>query len=176
MTTAEESPPQSFRRAWWQFTLREWFFLMIAVSAVLALISQQRPYRITSFFDTFDDQKLLRAACAALQLPCEIRSHGGGYHTGHNAAVRRTASTLELPQPADRQRVVGQLRKEIEAALEHHGCTIHGRGYSGDIKTHELGEFHFDYDRGNAQGDIYVESDSDGDTWSLRIMMHEFKR
>jgi len=176
VTTGEQSPPKSFRRKWWQFTLREWFFLVIAVSVGFALISQQRPFHITPFFDSFDDQKIIRVACNNLQLNCVIRSSGGGFHTGHNSAVRRTELTFETPKPADRYRVIGQFRNEIEAALNHHDCNIHGRGYSGDIKTNELSEFNFDYERGNSQGDIYVESYSDGDTWSLKIMIHEFKK
>jgi hypothetical protein len=177
MNTEEQPPPKSFGRKWWQFTLREWFFFIIAASAVLALISQHRPFHITPFFDSFEDQKLIRAACNRLQLNCVIRSHGGGFHLGPNTAVRRTESTFETPAPADRHRVIGELRKEIERALIHHGCNIHGRGYSGDIKKNELSEFHFDYERGNSQGDIYVESDTDGNNWwSVKIMMHEFKR
>ncbi len=74
--------------------------------------------------------------------------------------------------------IVAEFRKEVEMLLKQHGCHIHGRG--GDPADNDISAFSafsFDYEHGNTDGDIYVNSYTDANNrWRLTVQIHEFKK
>lgn len=169
--------PSPASRRWWQFSLREIGLLMLAASAILALIVQQRPFRCTTFFDKFAERQLITNVCGELGIPVSIPSSGGGQMQGPRKGSRDLEIVVEVPATVSRGTFITSFRKHVLELLNQEGCVQVGEGWVGDPAKQLTTDFSFDYEQGPAAGEIHVESSESGEeALRLRIWMIEFPR
>src|SRR5262245_3660590 len=124
------------RRSSWRFTLRELLLAFVALCAVLTLAIKSIPFKTTPFFDSFQQRdrqsNAIRAVCKRLQLPYDSAGGNGSFSRNRNSAVSETVLTLRSPHPSNHFRILTELRKEIAAVLEIHGCQLQSQGVTGN--------------------------------------------
>lgn len=62
----------------WQFSIREFFLVVIAVSSLIALYANQRKFEPTTFSDSFDPNSIIDSAMKKLGVVGQGGAGGGG--------------------------------------------------------------------------------------------------
>lgn len=166
---------QNTRTSPWQFSLREIIFAFIAMAAVFALISSQRPFQRTSFHVNFDVNKELATACETLGQTLSRGGGGGGGGSGSKYAYQDYQAKINSPGSDSAGQVMHELMTQIEKSLTKSGCTINGRSRGGDPAKKSVNDFDFRYRYRNTRGFISVfsvKTEKNG-PWRLIYVHHE---
>jgi hypothetical protein len=148
------SPPRS--RPWWQFTLREVFFLILAVAAMLGYWRERRTFfgRPSPFSDQLDFQQTLAAAGRASGQRCDTWGYSGRSSGGSHRSIK--AGEFSLKSVTDPGALMSALHTEMRRQLADAHCESGGgsTGKTNDVLT----DFDFDYSYGRNHGVVSVTS------------------
>ena len=153
----------------WRFTLRELFFAITAICAILGLIVSNRPFRFSQFHATIDVKRELSNISESYGIefhaPSILGISGGTDHE-HDFLIKS-------PNDQYRTEMMAKLRLAIESSLSKNGCTIYNRSGNGD--SNRTSRFRLLYKCGKTHGLFYANSISTtGGEWRLIVVRNEW--
>ena len=141
----------------WQFSLREFFLVIIAVSSLIVLNANQRRFEPTPFSDSFNATLICDNAMKNLGVTARGGTGGGGsshskfVSSSYRASYQKVAG---MTQPI----VLAEIRNIIEQQILDAGCEINGGGMTGNIEDGSITEFEIGYENRKATGQIRVRT------------------
>jgi hypothetical protein len=153
----------------------------LALCLLCGLLVHRRHFAPTSFFGSFGYGKAIDAACARLGFRNVI--WGGGGMSAHERTRGDAHCAYEifiesLPS-SESERVLGELKTEVESLLNKHGCHFCENGLSPGVTlpaSEEWSGFNLEYSQGSTEGSIYVYAVKcpHPNHWHLFIQIHEW--
>ena len=158
-----------------QFSLREIMIAMVAISAVVALIVNNRPFRVSPFHASVDVDQLLSASARSLGSELRAGEETAGASASPDGRHEDHQIVFHSPSVKQRGKFMAELMLVVESSLSENGCIIHGRARSGDFDSNNLNEFRITYRCGKTRGSFYAYSHPAGDhSWRLLVIRHEW--
>lgn len=158
----------------WQFSIREFFLVVIAVSSLIALYANQRRFTPTPFSDSFDANSIVDLAMSDLGIASRGRTGGGGSSRSKFVSTNYLVSCQKV-DGTTQSIALEAIRQIIEKMILDAGCRIDGTGMTGKAEDDNLTEFDIEYENRYATGQIRVRTTqgNDGD-WQFWFDLIEF--
>jgi hypothetical protein len=169
-----EMTQTSTTRKAWQFSIREFFLVVIAVSSLVALYANQRRFEPTPFSDSFNANSVVDNAMKNLGVAARGGTGGGG--SSRSKFVSSSYRVSYQKVDGTRQPIVlEEIRNIIEQRILDAGCKINGTGMTGKVEDDSLAEFEFEYENRDATGQIRVRTTrGDRGNWQFWFDIIEF--
>ena len=158
----------------WQFSIREFFLVVIAVSSLIALYANQRHFEPTPFSDSFNANSIVDDAMNDLGVAARGGTGGGGSSRSKFVSSSYRASYQEV-DGTTQSIVLEAIRKIIEEKILDADCKINGTGMTGMVEDDKLAEFEIEYENRNATGQIRVRTtQGERGVWQFWLDLIEF--
>lgn len=141
----------------WQFSIREFFLIVIAVSSLIAFYSNQRIFKPTVFSKSFAPNLIIESAMKKLGVTAQGGAGGGG-SSGSRRVSMSYRSSYRNVEGATQSALLEEIRKIVEQQVLDSGCEILGTGLTGKTEDESLSEFDVEYKNAHANGQIRVRT------------------
>lgn len=158
----------------WQFSIREFFLVVIAVSSLIALYANQRRFEPTPFSDSFNAHLIVEAAMKKLGV-VSVGGTGGGLSSRSKFVSSSYRGNYQPVEGTTQPIVLEEIRTLIEKSILDAGCKINGTGMTGRAEDNSLSEFEIEYENRSGTGQIRVRTtQSESGHWQFWFDIFEF--